>query len=432
LDIPALQLRQLSNTLQWQSIEPSPDIYGPYTEVFLRMPSMVARSFQFISTETFQSSPFTFIPKQELEDQSEAQSSDQEEISMHFPDSVENFEPVRKSAPISPPPSKTTALLRMKMKFMRARHQLRQAEDENKHLKRVIEKAHDSANPIGQLDVDEDDEEEDDDDRSNINVDLSHAIIHELSTLVDIAPRQRRFSPELYKICSCIQTVSPAAYRILREVLPLPSYQAIDHQWRSRRELIKSCLTDAGKVPTLLGDYRSRHQIPDTDRIPCTLSFDATSVSQTGITNLRNVQHCFAFMLLPLSHSLPHSLIHSNPHPSGKIDQKILETRDSLCAALDESGFSCTFYATDGDNGMSPYHKETFEKFEPFEATESLETIVNHLTSNRQEPLKLWPIPDFLHLLKNSRSRIVRGTLAFDSQSKEISGESLNQILDLG
>jgi hypothetical protein len=124
LDIPALQLRQLSNTLQWQSIEPSPGTYGPYTEVFLRMPTMVARSFQFIPAETFQSSPFTFIPKQELEDQSEAQTSDQEEISMRFPDSVENFEPVRKSTPISPPPSKTTALLRMKMKFMRARHQL--------------------------------------------------------------------------------------------------------------------------------------------------------------------------------------------------------------------------------------------------------------------------------------------------------------------
>jgi hypothetical protein len=103
------------------------------------MPSMVARSFQFIPAETFQSSPFTFIPKQELEDQSEAKTSDQEEISMRFPDSVEIFEPVRKSTPLSPPPSKPTALLRMKMKFMRARHQLRQAEDENKHLKHYQE-----------------------------------------------------------------------------------------------------------------------------------------------------------------------------------------------------------------------------------------------------------------------------------------------------
>jgi hypothetical protein len=393
------------------------------------MPARVARSFQFIPAESFQSYPFSSIQKIQLEDQSKAETSDPEKIFTHFIGSAENIEPVRKSTLKSHPQPKTSALLMMKMKFMRARRQLRQSEEEIKHLKHVIERAHDSANPIGQIDVDEDDE---DSDSSDITVDLSRMIIEELSTLLVIDPQQRRFSTELYKICSCVQTVSPAAYRILREILPLPSYQSINHQWRAKRESIKNCLTDILKVPKLLRDYRSHHEIPDGDRIPCTLSFDATSVSQTGFTSLRNMQHCFAFMLLPLSHSLPHSLIHSIPHPSGKMDQKILETRDSLGAALGEYGFSCAFYATDGDNGMSPCHKQAFEKFESFETTESLETIVNHLTSNRQMPLKFWPIPDFLHLLKNSRSRIVRGTLAFDSQSKEISGESLNQILDLG
>jgi hypothetical protein len=125
----------------------------------------------------------------------------------------------------------------MKLKFMRARYQLRQSEGENKHLKYVIEKAHDYVNPIGQLDVDEDDEG--DDDSSNINMDLSHTIINELNTLVDTDPQQRRFSTELYEICYCIQTVSPAAYRILCEVLPLPSYQSITDgaQKESRSEV---------------------------------------------------------------------------------------------------------------------------------------------------------------------------------------------------
>jgi hypothetical protein len=197
--------------MQWQSLEPSLELYGLYTEEFRRMPSIVARSFQFTPAETLQFRTFAFNPAIERQIQSDAQPSDHEQISTDLLHLEENLGSVTGTTQISNHPSKTSALLRMKMKFMRARHQLPQSEEENKHLKCVIEKAHDSANPIGQLDVDEDNE--DDEDASNINMDLSHAIIHELAILLDIEPQQRRFSTELYQICSCIQTVSPAAYR---------------------------------------------------------------------------------------------------------------------------------------------------------------------------------------------------------------------------
>jgi hypothetical protein len=137
-------------------------------------------------------------------------------------------------------------------------------------------------------------------------------------------------------------------------------------------------------------------------------------------------------MVLPLSHSLPHSIIQSIPHSTSKMDQTILETRDSLGAALDDCRFVGAFSATDGDNDMLSYHKQRFEEFESFDPTESLETIVNPLPSDRQMPLRFWPIPDLFHLLKNTRPRIIKGSLTFDSQSKEISGESLNEILELG
>jgi hypothetical protein len=114
------------------------------------------------------------------------------------------------------------------------------------------------------------------------------------------------------------------------------------------------------------------------------------------------------------------------------MDQKKLDTTESLGAALDNCGFSCAFSATDGDSQMLSSHKQTFEQFESFDLTENLETIVNHFTSNREKPLKFWPISNFLHLVKNSRSTIVKRSLAFDSQSKEISGELLQEFLDLG
>jgi hypothetical protein len=64
------------------------------------------------------------------------------------------------------------------------------------------------------------------------------------------------------------------------------------------------------------------------------------------------------------------------------MDEKILDTKDSLGAALDDCGFSCSFDAAGGDNGILSSHKQTFEQFESFDLTESLETIVNHLTLN--------------------------------------------------
>jgi hypothetical protein len=61
---------------------------------------------------------------------------------MDFLDSEENLGPVTRTTPISTPQSKTSALLRMTMKFMGARHQFRQSEEENKYIKRITEKAH--------------------------------------------------------------------------------------------------------------------------------------------------------------------------------------------------------------------------------------------------------------------------------------------------
>jgi hypothetical protein len=113
------------------------------------MPSIVARSFQFTPAETRESSMFTFITTIERQNQSDAQPSDHEQISMHPLGSEENLGPVTRTISVSTPQSKTSARLRMKLKFMRTRHQFRQSEEENKHIKRVIEKTHDYENLIG-------------------------------------------------------------------------------------------------------------------------------------------------------------------------------------------------------------------------------------------------------------------------------------------
>jgi hypothetical protein len=71
--------------------------------------------------------------------------------------------------------------------------------------------------------------------------------------------------------------------------------------------------------------------------------------------------------------------------------------------------------------------------YKDFDSNSSIAEIVNHLTNNGGNYLICWPISDFLHLLKNARTRIATGTLAFDGAAEEvITASNLNQILELG
>jgi hypothetical protein len=63
------------------------------------------------------------------------------------------------------------------------------------------------------------------------------------------------------------------------------------------------------------------------------------------------------------------------------------------------------FLATDGDNGMSSYHRQIFREYESFDVNEILETIVSFPTSNGEKSLIFWPIPDSLHAVEERKGR---------------------------
>jgi hypothetical protein len=144
-------------------------------------------------------------------------------------------------------------------------------------------------------------------------------------------------------------------------------------------------------------------------------------------------EYCFAFIVLPLLSDLPDFLIRSIPHDTGRINRLVLQTRDELIGHLRECGVLPVFIATDGDNGVANFHEQSYNLYKDHETNVSLEVIVNQLTGNGAHPLECWPISDFLHLLKNARTRIATGILTFNAHTTEvISAISLNQTLKLG
>jgi hypothetical protein len=130
-------------------------------------------------------------------------------------------------------------------------------------------------------------------------------------------------------------------------------------------------------------------------------------------------------VLLPLDGKLDDLLLESFAHVSGRVDAFVRNEKDAICTFLEDQYFMVHFVATDGDTGMNRAHRDAFSKYEGVNA--SLGAIVAMLTET--EPLKLWPTPDLLHLMKNARARIAKGTLSFDGSSFPICGEALDSEL---
>jgi hypothetical protein len=264
---------------------------------------------------------------------------------------------------------------------------------------------------------------------------LPNEIVNEMNQLLEVAKCRRRYSPDMWKFAFLLQKTSAQTYRLLAVVLPFPAERSVRAHFGSERHAIIEYLQGSGlkNLQDLVAEYRRLWGIDNGQVVPSTLAFDATSVTNTGIQAKKRSENCFAFILLPLDCHLPDLLIHSMPHKTGRIDQSVLQSRDDLIANLPNCGFSPTFIATDGDNGVSNIHKTTCDLYRHCGTNISPEVIVNQFTDNGARHLICWPISDFLHLLKNARTRIATGTLAFDASIEEvISAAGLNQTLQLG
>jgi hypothetical protein len=258
-------------------------------------------------------------------------------------------------------------------------------------------------------------------------------ILDQIIQLARLPKCQRRYEEEMLKFGRVLDNISSQCYRALRGRIPFPAVSTLDKRFRDEKLAIRECLESPGcqGLPKVLTDYRTVWQI--TYEVPSTLVFDATSVSNTGIKTRKNLQYCFSYLLLPLRSDLPDLLVHSMAHPTGNISTEVLEVAEVLTRILSDMGFSPHFLATDGDKGSSEFHTAAFQRYGAFGDNITLLEVVGFLTQNGTVQLHCWPISDFLHLLKNARSRIARGRLALGAETAEtITAQSLNGLLNLG
>ena len=104
-------------------------------------------------------------------------------------------------------------------------------------------------------------------------------LLQEISYLIYVAPKQRRYGEELRTFASSLHQICPCAYRYIRELLPLPSPRTVFDDLQELKAAIAAALDETSGPACLLNfldEYRARNDIPADHPLFCTLGFDAT------------------------------------------------------------------------------------------------------------------------------------------------------------
>jgi hypothetical protein len=254
-----------------------------------------------------------------------------------------------------------------------------------------------------------------------------------------IRRKQRRYTIA-YKLFSLsVYSFSAAAYDFLRHFLPFPCPKVLRNEFGKAIQGYGSQLRDVNAIATVLASRSlPRH-------LPCTLCVDAFSVDffrskpslkpERGSNNQfgdlsatdqikvisetvrarmgdqRDVSHdhsIFLFLLAPVDVRFPIFPVHLEAHRSGSADSEIQQLVAKIINELTSNDLiNLAYVSVDGDPGYQSFFENQFKSVFPSNAP--IPDLHLALSAFHQLPTR--QIGDFLHFLKNARTRIDQRTI---------------------
>ena len=143
--------------------------------------------------------------------------------------------------------------------------------------------------------------------------------------------------------------------------------------------------------------------------------------------NLELYNNAFTFNLQPFEKEYDCFPVHVLPKSDGSADEGIRKMLTKIVNILKVNYINVIFIASDGDTGYNIYHKISFDKWINSYNNQSIEEAVNVVKNS------IHPIGDFLHLLKNARSRLLSFKIKIfpDPNSSSIEVKKLLETLNL-
>ena len=337
----------------------------------------------------------------------------------------------------------------MHIKLMNLTRTITRLEKKNATLKSLVTKLRMKVQTEKSSREDRDVPEADGKSRGSI---LTVEILNELNAIQALAIHARRYSQTILDISEMLYSLSPRAYRLLRQILPVPSPKTL---WRHYGRRVKG-------ISAALSDYQSPlHVMKAIDSYDLsqsstfTLAIDAFAFrsftnltvdsskntaaapnqepGQESSTVIETLSNGFMFLLIPLcSHQEPR-LLHIAAKTDGSYDSTIHNIYLEIKHRLEDGGVKLWFKATDGDPYLSTEHNLFYENYvAPHERDFTVVTDdVYEVVQNQGKSL---PIADPLHFAKNARARVINHPIAlvWDKNVELVTGECLENILRLG
>lgn len=261
---------------------------------------------------------------------------------------------------------------------------------------------------------------------------------------------KRSYNEETYDISQLVYLTSAKTYNLIREFLPLPSFQKLYLKFGKELICEKNNIEDITKLSDIIMKYKiDNHILFDelqNNNLAVTLAIDAfafRSFSTTALTSYSNpisdqnestvYNNGFLFMMIPIDFRYPPLDVHIEKESSGSYNDNIDKIAKHIKISLICNGFNVWFKATDGDRYPSQEHKDFLNKYISGKSGEFLKLVYEIFNELVDDITLTIPIGDPLHLYKSLRSRYQTHPIKLFSDSNlSTNFEETDLILDIG
>lgn len=288
---------------------------------------------------------------------------------------------------------------------------------------------------------------------ADLRMSLGREFLHQCT---DCLPKIRpHYDKLLYDISMLIHLSSAKSYKVLKQILRLPSVSSLYRHYGMKMQEIKEKLVDLNYIIEQIDDVKQqiRELGADPSLIRFTLAVDAFSFrSFTGATcspgtqTLRNTnehtletpesktsfKNGFLFLLIAHDYRVPVKIVHLMAASSGSYNKTVAEVTKTIITTATEKGLRIWCRATDGDPGVSKEHSSFYSEFILGRSCNFL-TLMRSIYAALSKKKDLWiPISDPLHVFKNMRARLLSHNIKLYPGGPCTNIESLRTALALG
>lgn len=262
-------------------------------------------------------------------------------------------------------------------------------------------------------------------------------------------PNARRYIHETLSFCFELKTISEGCYEIFRKVFPIPSIKTLKNYFGKKINKLTKSFGDRNKIPLIFIDelkkYGIQNKIIDgiltVDAISFRPKFDITKdgiiegfdydkISKNDLNidfneicktpqkieefisnNWKNIfSNLFVFQFQPFNEIIKPFPIYVKKATNGKTNNDIIQTLFDLQKLLLNFNGRVIGFSFDGDTGYSDLNYDFFAMYDNL-----IFSSDSHFV-----PFNTLIIPDFLHLMKRARYRIVSSDIRIGYKEKYI------------